>query len=223
MLFAKSGGRINAAAGADNEDDERRCSATLAIPTDRRMWAVFRALERGWPVEDINRLTHIDPLVPHAVSADRRARRRRRRPWARATLSDDLLRELKRAGFGDGHLGGILGIDEDSVRARRTAEAEPRRRLQAHRHLRGRVRVVHAVSLRDVRAGVRSGTDGAAEGRHPRQRPEPHRPGHRVRLLLLSRGVRAARRRLRDGDDQLQSRRRSRPTTTRSIGCTSSR
>ena len=30
------------------------------------------------------------------------------------------------------------------------------------------------------------------EGRHPRQRPQPHRPGHRVRLLLLSRRLRAS-------------------------------
>ncbi len=42
------------------------------------------------------------------------------------------------------------------------------------------------------------------QGRHPRQRAEPHRAGHRVRLLLLPRGLRAQGRRPRDGDDQLQ-------------------
>ena len=36
------------------------------------------------------------------------------------------------------------------------------------------------------------------EGDHPRRRAEPHRPGHRVRLLLLPRLLRAGRRRLRD-------------------------
>ena len=45
---------------------------------------------------------------------------------------------------------------------------------------------------------------GAQEGGHPRRRPEPHRPGHRVRLLLLPRRLRAARRRLRSDHDQLQ-------------------
>ena len=49
-----------------------------------------------------------------------------------------------------------------------------------------------------------SNPNGARQGGHPRQRPEPDRAGHRVRLLLLSRGVRAARGRPRDGDDQLQ-------------------
>ncbi len=41
---------------------------------------------------------------------------------------------------------------------------------------------------------------------HPRLRPEPHRPGRRVRLLLRARQLRPARRRLRHGDGQLQPR-----------------
>jgi hypothetical protein len=38
----------------------------------------------------------------------------------------------------------------------------------------------------------------------PRLGPQPHRPGHRVRLLLRARQLRPARRRLRDRDGQLQ-------------------
>jgi carbamoyl-phosphate synthase large subunit len=34
-------------------------------------------------------------------------------------LSDDLLRELKRAGFADADIARLIGIDEDSLRARR--------------------------------------------------------------------------------------------------------
>ena len=45
-----------------------------------------------------------------------------------------------------------------------------------------------------------------AEGRDPRVGPEPHRSGHRVRLLLRARQLRPARRRLRDRHDQLQPR-----------------
>ena len=45
-----------------------------------------------------------------------------------------------------------------------------------------------------------------SRGGHPRQRPQPHRPGRRVRLLLCARRVRALRRGLRDGDGQLQPR-----------------
>ena len=52
----------------------------------------------------------------------------------------------------------------------------------------------------EVRPGDRPRVD------HPRLGPEPHRPGHRVRLLLRARLDGAARRRLRDGDGQLQPR-----------------
>ena len=41
---------------------------------------------------------------------------------------------------------------------------------------------------------------------HPRQRSQPDRPGHRVRLLLLPCGLRLPRRGLRDRDGELQSR-----------------
>jgi carbamoyl-phosphate synthase large subunit len=44
------------------------------------------------------------------------------------------------------------------------------------------------------------------EGRHPRRRPQPHRPGDRVRLLLLPRLFRAVGRGLRDHHGQLQPR-----------------
>ena len=47
---------------------------------------------------------------------------------------------------------------------------------------------------------------GQEEGRDPRRRTEPHRPRHRVRLLLLPRLLRAERSRLRDHHGQLQSR-----------------
>ena len=47
---------------------------------------------------------------------------------------------------------------------------------------------------------------GRREGAHPRFGPEPHRAGHRVRLLLRARQLRPGRRRLRDGDAQLQPR-----------------
>src|SRR6186713_3124888 len=60
MLFAKSGGRINATASVDADDDEGALQRSLAVPNDQRMWALFRALERGWPLEEIHRLTKID-------------------------------------------------------------------------------------------------------------------------------------------------------------------
>ncbi len=70
----------------------------------------------------------------------------------------------------------------------------------------------------------RRGAPGRARvGRDPRLGAEPDRAGDRVRLLLRARGDDRARGRTRRGDGQLQSRRRSRPTTTPPTACTSSR
>ena len=63
----------------------------------------------------------------------------------------------------------------------------------------------------------------AREGHHPRRRPQPHRPGHRVRLLLLPRLLRADRRPASRPSWSTATRRRSRPTTTPPTGSTSSR
>ena len=84
---------------------------------------------------------------------------------------------------------------------RRGLGAPPRARraagVQAHRHLRRRIRLADRLHVFDLRGAVcrprrrRGGAVGQEEGRHPRRRPEPHRPGHRVRLLLLPRRLRA--------------------------------
>ncbi len=72
--------------------------------------------------------------------------------------------------------------------------------------MRGGVRGADAVSLRHLRGRRRGRAAHPPRGRDPRERPEPHRSGRRVRLLLCARGVRAVRRRLRDGHAQLQPR-----------------
>jgi carbamoyl-phosphate synthase large subunit len=103
---------------ASVEEDDVVLQQALGIPTDRRMWAVFRALDRGWSIEEIHRLTKIDrwfltqfqQLVELGWSA---------RAVGARDLSDDLLRELKRAGCSDADLGRLVGLDEDSLRARR--------------------------------------------------------------------------------------------------------
>jgi carbamoyl-phosphate synthase large subunit len=119
-----SSGRLfgqTAPGAAFEHEDDAALQQALGIPTDRRMWAVFRALERGWSLDEIHRLTHIDrwfltqfqQIVELARSAGAVGAR---------DLSDDLLRELKRAGFADADLARLVGVDEDSLRARR-AEA----------------------------------------------------------------------------------------------------
>ncbi len=76
--------------------------------------------------------------------------------------------------------------------------------LQARRYLRGGVLHVDGLHVLDLRGRVRSQSDEQAEDHDPGRRSEPHRPGHRVRLLLRARGARPARGRVRDHHGQLQ-------------------
>src|SRR3954463_11454321 len=106
-------------AAADEDDSELR--KQLVVPTDRRMWAVFRALRRGWDIEQIHDLTKIDrwflqqfcdivELLKMAEMGEFRE------------MSADLLRTLKRTGFSDADIASVYGIDEEMVRQRRLEE-----------------------------------------------------------------------------------------------------
>ncbi len=143
-------------------------------------------------------------LVPHPVLADCRAvplggAGRPARHLERHAADAEAGRDRRPGAGGDPRR-------RRSGGARGAGRERPRAGLQADRHLRGGIRVVHAVSLRHVREGVRGRSDAAAESGDPRQRSEPDRPGARVRLLLLPCGVCAARRGVRDRNDQLQPR-----------------
>src|SRR6187397_1292024 len=49
-------------AGADDaSEDDPALRKRLVVPNDRRMWALFRALGRGWSIEQIHEATKIDP------------------------------------------------------------------------------------------------------------------------------------------------------------------
>jgi len=120
LELGRSGRLFSQAApgSAFEHEDDQALQRALGIPTDRRMWAVFRALERGWTIEEIHRLTKIDLWFLTQFQQLTELANQVRAVGAR-DLSADLLREVKRAGFADADLAQLLGIDEDSVRARR--------------------------------------------------------------------------------------------------------
>ncbi len=94
------------------------------------------------------------------------------------------------------------------ARARPAGAVRGRARVSLGGHLRGGVPGAHALLL--LRLGAQGPGRGAPRrarvGRDPRLRPQPHRPGHRVRLLLRARRDDRARVRSRRGDGQLQPR-----------------
>ena len=104
--------------GACRDDDEDGLRQRLLTPNDGRLWALFEALERGWPTETLHELTHIDPWFL-AQFADLAARQSALGGRALADLGDDELWELKRRGFGDAQLASVLATTEASVRERR--------------------------------------------------------------------------------------------------------
>ena len=104
------------AGGSDRDEGELR--RRLVSPSDARIWSVFRALEQGWSVEEVHDATKIDrwfltqfaELVELKRMADLVDLRE---------MSPDLLKTLKRAGFGDEELGATLRVSPGLVRARR--------------------------------------------------------------------------------------------------------
>jgi carbamoyl-phosphate synthase large subunit len=100
------------------DEDEGRLRQQLRTPTDRRIWAVFRALDRGWSIERVHEATRIDPWFL-AQFAEIVELRKTASLIPFRELSNELLRTLKRTGFSDQELGIMMATDESVVRQRR--------------------------------------------------------------------------------------------------------
>ena len=100
------------------EDDDAALRKKLVVPNDRRMWALFKALERGWSIDQLHELTHIDPWFLEQFSQISELRRIAGMQEFRE-LSADFLRTLKRSGFGDREIAAIYGVPEATIRERR--------------------------------------------------------------------------------------------------------
>ncbi|MDC4203248.1 MAG: hypothetical protein MPW13_02440 [Candidatus Manganitrophus sp.] len=194
----------------------------MTRPTFNRLWHVADAFRLGISIDEIHRLTAIDPWfleqIQEVIAIEEQVKLGHGTP-----LDPEVLRTAKQArAFPTGGSRTCSDARKDEVRAWREQAGRPSG-LQARRHLRRRVRGAHRLHVLHLRAGVRGGPDRAEEGHHPRRRAQPHRPGHRVRLLLR------ARRRWRCGRSATRpswstaTRRPCRPTTTPPTACTSSR
>jgi carbamoyl-phosphate synthase large subunit len=104
--------------GLTSDEEEGALQRALSVPTDRRMWAVFRALDRGWTVEELHDLTKIDRWFLVQFSQLVELQRSAGLVGLRG-MSRDMFRTLKRSGFGDRELAAILGADEQSIRSAR--------------------------------------------------------------------------------------------------------
>jgi carbamoyl-phosphate synthase large subunit len=106
---------------SDAAEDESALRKRLVVPNDRRMWALFRALRRGWSIETLHDLTKIDRWFLQQFSEINDLRNMAALGEFRE-ISPDLLRTLKRNGFADADIAAVYGIGEDLVRQRRLDE-----------------------------------------------------------------------------------------------------
>ncbi len=96
--------------------DDARIKEKLRTPDPDRILYVKRALELGWPHEEVQRLTGIDPWFLDQIQqiADLKHR-------IRPDMDDDTLLALKRHGFSDARLALLAETTEPAIRARRIA------------------------------------------------------------------------------------------------------
>jgi carbamoyl-phosphate synthase large subunit len=106
--------------GVDGAEDDASLRKRLAIPNDRRMWDLFRAIGRGWTVEHIHEITKIDPWFLRQF-VEIAEMRKQAETAGLDGLDAPAIRRLKRAGFGDQELALAVDSSESTVRDRRLA------------------------------------------------------------------------------------------------------
>ena len=98
------------------DEGEDLLARRLAVADERRIWRVFRALERGWGVERIHEITGIDPwflaqfdeLTSMATGI---------KTGGAEAFAPDALRRLKHAGFSNEEIARLSGRPEPAVAA----------------------------------------------------------------------------------------------------------
>ncbi|RLF11482.1 MAG: carbamoyl phosphate synthase large subunit [Thermoprotei archaeon] len=102
---------------ASEIEDREVVKARLREMTDEIMFDVARALKMGFTIDEIHRLTTIDPWfiskIKNIVDMEERLKSLRGRPLDELV---EVIREAKRIGFSDKQIAMCLGVSEDEVR-----------------------------------------------------------------------------------------------------------
>ena len=101
------------AACKENETTEEELDGLLSNPSDRRVFAISVALNRGYSVDRVHKLTNIDRWflgkLQNLVEIEQRLTK------AKKPLPSDLLVLAKKSGFSDGGIGRVVGATEEEV------------------------------------------------------------------------------------------------------------
>jgi carbamoyl-phosphate synthase large subunit len=98
--------------------DPAELLSRLAVPHPQRLWDLLFAFEAGYSVESLEEITHIDPWFLDQLEQIIEMQGELKR-FAAASVPAPVLREAKRFGLSDAHLGEIWGAEEEQVYARR--------------------------------------------------------------------------------------------------------
>ena len=172
-------------------EEVRSC---LATPCEQRVWCLRYAIKYGMTLDEIYEITGIDPWFLENLQEIVEMENHLRGLGSIDQCDDATLRRAKRFGFSDRQLATIWSMTGDG-RPPGAQAAGDRAGVQVGRYVRRGVRGLHALLLFDLRGRGRDAAKAAGPqaGDDSRRRPEPHRPRHRVRLLLLPRQLRPAR------------------------------
>ncbi len=113
-------GRSGLAADGKDRIDPTRLREKLITPNCERIFYIHHAFQNGMTVEELAGLTKIDPWFLRQIE-ELVAFEKELSSFDLSGLSNDLLRNAKRAGFSDRQLAYLLEASEDDVRARRKA------------------------------------------------------------------------------------------------------
>ncbi|HSV55972.1 MAG TPA: carbamoyl-phosphate synthase large subunit, partial [Magnetospirillaceae bacterium] len=91
----------------------------LAVPTDRRIFAVYKALSDGWTVENVHRITRIDTWFLGKMAGILEMERELTARGDEVCCSAELLARAKRLGFSDARIAVLVGSREAAVRSAR--------------------------------------------------------------------------------------------------------
>ena len=173
--------------------------AMLAQPTSERQFLMYEALRKGADVQTLYDKTHIKPWfieqMRELVEEEEEILRYQGQP-----LPDELLTRAKKDGFSDRYLARLLGVDRAGDPPAAEIAGVGAGLPPGPRQRRGERRLL-LLQLQRARRdhGLRS-----PQGDGPGRRPQPHRAGDRVRLLLRPRRVCPPRRGARIDHGQLQ-------------------
>ncbi len=110
-------GRYGFYIGLEKEDDET-IRKKIITPNADRVWYVAEAFRRGYTVDDVHNLSHIDKWFLHQIKEIIDFEQELSTKTL-ATITDEELEKAKQWGFSDRELARLLKTTEDKVRERR--------------------------------------------------------------------------------------------------------